>query len=578
MSGGSGEGEKTPDPYRYFLGEVDSKNYEEFRGPTRLIEDIRHLVDGAAIFEAMESSILAARKSVFITSWAFDSAMPIVSSRVRKSGLKTWSDLLIDTARRGVPVHVLINDFDAFVYDGAHKGAWATYRALVEEADRAKLKPEMFQVACPMHVVVVPDLLVTKEIEKVLANIYNRALLFLNSKPVPERRKAYLAHPGWWEGIRLDDKAIAWLRDPTKIYPVHPAAHHEKILLLDERRAYVGGINHIANNVDDRRHRLLEWPWHDAAISVSGPIIEDVVRALYERWNENHVQARSFIEAANKRSKGFRLPLRPTRDIVGRYNPRKEPDPPVKIIGQVHRTVSRLLFQAPRMDVLEGYRKAIGEAKKFIYMENQYFRHEGVIDAIIARAKTVPDLNVILLLPLIAEELLKSKGDPVTLHGARLQYDALGKLLKELGPRVGLFSPMDPRDKNPKDRKKTIYVHSKLLIVDDEFASVGSANANPRSFELDTELNIGWYDPVSVKTLRLDLWREQLGKASDPGDWKAQEYVKKWAAIATRNESSDPAYRDGYVIPFQNGPEGQKVPMIPDQLAGVLRPPESDIA
>ena len=59
---------------------------------------------------------------------------------------------------------------------------------------------------------------------------------------------------------------------------------------------------------------------------------------------------------------------------------------------------------------------------------------------------------------------------------------------------------------------KTVEIdnHAKLMIVDDRFLTVGSANINDRSFEYEDEINLAVVDPDWVRTQRLRLWREHL--------------------------------------------------------------------
>ena len=95
-----------------------------------------------------------------------------------------------------------------------------------------------------------------------------------------------------------------------------------------------------------------------------------------------------------------------------------------------------------------------------------------------------------------------------------------------------------------------IYVHSKTMIVDDQFAMIGSANLNPRSHLVDTEANIGWYEPAGVKKLRLALWREMLGSPADLDTWTPANYVSRWDAIAADNAATrKESQRKGFIVP-----------------------------
>ena len=106
---------------------------------------------------------------------------------------------------------------------------------------------------------------------------------------------------------------------------------------------------------------------------------------------------------------------------------------------------------------------------------------------------------------------------------------------------------------------EAVYVHSKLCVVDDTFASIGSANSNPRSFRMDTELDFTWHNS-SVSVLRLDLWKEMLGNPSTLRSWRPKQFVVKWNEIAKINTRRPARARKGFVIPFDNNVKGKENP------------------
>jgi phospholipase D1/2 len=233
-----------------------------------------------------------------------------------------------------------------------------------------------------------------------------------------------------------------------------------------------------------------------------------------------------------------------------------------KIPSQVRRTVSvaskdPLAPKLIRQDILDGYSRAIAQANHFLYFENQYFRDTAILDAIAKRRKVRKSLQIIMLIPKIIEEAdpqrVTEALDPVSKHGAFLQFEMLKNMRTQFKDGLGLFS-MERKDGQP------VYVHSKVLIVDDVFASIGSANSNPRSYRMDTELDFVWHDPATVKAFRLNLWNEVLGNPKDLTKWKPSEYVKKWQAIATANFNLAADDKKGFLIAFSNILEGEKFP------------------
>ena len=87
---------------------------------------------------------------------------------------------------------------------------------------------------------------------------------------------------------------------------------------------------------------------------------------------------------------------------------------------------------------------------------------------------------------------------------------------------------------------KSIYVHSKLLLVDDVFFTIGSANINVRSMEVDSELNIAVPSPSVTQEWRRHLWRLHTGRA--PGDNMKDEF-KAWREIIDKNADERDAGR-----------------------------------
>ncbi len=65
---------------------------------------------------------------------------------------------------------------------------------------------------------------------------------------------------------------------------------------------------------------------------------------------------------------------------------------------------------------------------------------------------------------------------------------------------------------SPPDNWMDVYIHSKLMIIDDVFTTVGSANINTRSMQVDTELNTCVEDPAVTKPLREHLFSVHTGK------------------------------------------------------------------
>jgi phosphatidylserine/phosphatidylglycerophosphate/cardiolipin synthase-like enzyme len=205
--------------------------------------------------------------------------------------------------------------------------------------------------------------------------------------------------------------------------------------------------------------------------------------------------------------------------------------------------------------VLEAYLRAINNARSFIYMEVQYFT-SPVIGAALARALTN---NPALQLILLANE----NPDMPTYKFWQNQFlDSLSAF----SARIGVFCLW--RTTLPERREMTeimqCYLEAKVSVVDDVWATVGSANLDGASlghiFEFlpsplsclsasngwrNVELNAVFYDGIGgqpatgeVAVLREVVWKEHLGLEEIPADPPAGGWLAFWNTIAAQNLAS----------------------------------------
>jgi phosphatidylserine/phosphatidylglycerophosphate/cardiolipin synthase-like enzyme/DNA-binding beta-propeller fold protein YncE len=198
--------------------------------------------------------------------------------------------------------------------------------------------------------------------------------------------------------------------------------------------------------------------------------------------------------------------------------------------------------------VLESYRRGILAARHYVYMEHQYIFYPEIGEYLETAMKENPRLQVIWVIPFFTEET----QDPYTerrLYKARKQFISATPQLLSLSPGIdfllsigrgggahgqiksqlawhGFFRQHEMVEKLRKvDAKRfgvfsmrrvfaglnIIYPHSKMILCDDRFFSIGSANANGRGFVKDSEHNISALSPTQAKKLRVRLWGELLG-------------------------------------------------------------------
>ena len=285
--------------------------------------------------------------------------------------------------------------------------------------------------------------------------------------------------------------------------PLH--CHHEKTIVIDDRVAFVGGIDLTAESGDrfdssDHRARAAVG-WHDVSTRIEGPAVADVSAHFRMRWREVTGET-------------LRPPIQPADDF---------PRAGARTV-QIVRTIPENVYQAePRGDfrILESYVRALRSAQSFIYLENQFLWSHEITTLLRQKLELPPrdSFRIVLVLPAKPN----SGGDDT--RGALAELIAAdngrGRLLAcTLYARHGSLA--DP-----------IYVHAKVGIVDDRWLTVGSANLNEHSLFNDTEMNVVCHDQDVVRSTRLRLWAEHLELAEKTIDSDPRAVIDAhWRPIA----------------------------------------------
>jgi phosphatidylserine/phosphatidylglycerophosphate/cardiolipin synthase-like enzyme len=267
----------------------------------------------------------------------------------------------------------------------------------------------------------------------------------------------------------------------AKERPLH--CHHEKTIVVDDRVAFVGGIDLTSESGDrfDWSHHppRADIGWHDACARIEGPAVADVAEHFRLRWHE---------------VTGEQL------DAV------RVPEPAGDVELQVVRTIPERIYDAtPNGDfgILESYVRALKAAERLVYIENQFVwspEIEAVLQDKIANPPH-PDFRVVFVLP--AKPNSGSDDTRGTLACLIDADDDDGRVLAcTLYARSGKLA--DP-----------VYIHAKIAIVDDEWLTLGSANLNEHSLFNDTEMNVVTHDPRLARETRLRLWAEHLELPAD---------------------------------------------------------------
>lgn len=288
----------------------------------------------------------------------------------------------------------------------------------------------------------------------------------------------------WLPTLGFDWRAHPSIRSHLDGYLPSGASHHEKVVVIDDEIAFVGGIDLTTNRWDTSEHlpdddRRIDCdgnsyaPWHDLQMIVSGDAAKAVSDCVAQRW----------LNATGK------APAQRTQGTPGGDLWPSDIDPDFK-----DTEVGISLTRAPYRDVAERteiealYLDMIGAARRYIFLENQYFASDILIDALAARMKDVPELCLIVVTP----NDLDGVAEALSMNAAR--YRAVEEL-RDAGveDRLRLLYPVTINSADDDASPVSMMVHAKAMIVDGQMLRVGSANFNNRSLGLDSECDLSIY-------------------------------------------------------------------------------------
>lgn len=284
---------------------------------------------------------------------------------------------------------------------------------------------------------------------------------------------------------------------------VHPtgSVHHQKIAVIDDSMAFCGGVDLTvgrwdtpAHEHDSRNRRTLGRsyaPRHEVAAAVDGAAAHALGEQARDRW-----------QTATGQSLG------PTDAKHAAWPSKLEPALRDVDVG-IARTLPKLKHRREVREVEALNLAAIAAARHTIYLENQYLAARDLVDALAARLSEDDGPEIVIVLPRSSESPLEQQAMDSARH---LLIQVLWAA--DDHQRLGIYWPVT-------DRGAPIYVHSKVLVVDDRLLRVGSSNLNNRSMGFDSECDIAIeadtndseHDDVrrEITSVRHQLVSEHLG-------------------------------------------------------------------
>lgn len=253
----------------------------------------------------------------------------------------------------------------------------------------------------------------------------------------------------------------------------HPpgATHHQKIVVIDDRLAFCGGIDMTADRWDTREHRDRHPrrrrpsgsrydPWHDAATLVDGEVARALGELARERW----------AQAGGK-------PLAPPPECDPIWPASIRPDL-TGVQVAIARTLPEYKDRTPVHEIETFHLDAIAAAERMLYCESQYFACRRIAEAMAKRLQESDGPEIVVVNPESADGWLEA----ATMDSARQRLLGLVRQADRHG-RFRIYTPVT-RTGSP------IYVHAKVMVVDDRLLRVGSSNLNNRSMGFDSECDL----------------------------------------------------------------------------------------
>ena len=492
---------------------------------------LRPLVTAAEMFPELETLVLNAKQEILLSFRVFDARTRLHSDEAKDLGLNTWADLIAHVSTKGVSIRMLLSDFDPVFTADLHRDAWASAsRFASRTADHANT-----EIICAMH-------------DCAPAPLWEYAF----SLPVRSRLAQMRGQPH-------EKLTSQQLRAIQGDYHLRPVTLHQKFAVIDRKHAIIGGIDVDDRRYDDDTHdQRPEDTWHDVSMRVSGPITDHIRAHFADCWARARDRCgTTFSEETTE----VQDPQTPTID-----------DGP-RLLRTVSRRGTGAARFGPVTEVKEhesAHLEAFAKAKRSIYIETQFMRHLPLAHALAKRAKEEPDLQLIMVIPTEPERVIFGRDNGMTArHAQALQIQCLNKLRHAFGDRLAILSPAQPRPAPdgtplPVEGSGIIYLHSKVTLVDDATAIVGSANLNGRSLLWDTEASVQFDDAKAIDNLRERLARKWL--CDNAGNITQAE---TWMTAAETAASRPPAERETMVLPYpeqRNRRFARYVPILPSAM------------
>jgi len=297
------------------------------------------------------------------------------------------------------------------------------------------------------------------------------------------------------------------------------ASHHQKVVVIDDAVAFCGGLDlthsrwdtseHLPSHPDRRMSDGTPYgPFHDVQAIVAGETAAALGELARRRW---------------LRATGRRLDAPPGSDWRARWPSSVQADledVPVAIA----RTAAAHADFPERREVQSAFLDQIRSARRYLYFENQYLTSDAVVTALCERLRESEGPEVVIIVPREASGWLEetTMGEGRDRSAARLRA-------ADVHGRLRILCPMTSMDGG---ERRFVNVHAKVLIADDRWIRVGSANLSNRSMTLDTECDL-IFDADGRGGAARRLLARLLGEHTGRGTEAAAESLARECGLVT---------------------------------------------
>ncbi|SMC63716.1 phospholipase D family protein [Primorskyibacter flagellatus] len=491
--------------------------------------EITPLITAAEGFPALERLALSAEQEYVMSFRIFDPETRTRSPEAKKLGLNTWGDILEHLASNGVALRIVLSDFDPIFTDDLHEQAWQAARLLEK-----RLKGDV-HLTCAPH-----------------GQMAGKLWHLLMRRGIAAKLREWRERPA--EDLTPVEQAIL-----AATPHLRPVTIHQKFAVADSARAVIGGLDVNERRWDDKSHDLpSDETWHDVSMRITGPFCTILRAHFTDTWNE---------------ALACGAPV-----LLGEEAPEEAKEPAssdnIRLVRTLSRPCQGPTVLGPLPNVTEHEETLVQlfeDARDYVYIETQFFRHAPIAKALASAGSARDDLQLIIVMPTEPDRILFD-GDRSwnARHAQSLQISALDQLRKAFGDRLMMLSPAktETAPKGADGRINgagPIYVHSKVLLIDDAVGMVGSANLNGRSLRWDTEASVLFRDPQAVRHTRERLANKWLGD----GHGLDTTCAADWRSYAEKNAKISPEDRRGFLLPYpyeRNKRFARLMPLFPDDM------------